>query len=113
MTIQIALAMLFFQFVHNAPNMPVMTPPTLRYSLQPQLADCNLTAPYKYTATVSMTVKIDGNTDNVHIAKTSGNACVDRQAIAAGTHFRFSPALKESKPVPLTIQLNMNMARER
>ena len=113
MTKQLALAMLMLQFVHNAPNMPVLTPPTLRYSLQPQLADCHLTAPYTFAAIVSITVKTDGNADKVRIAHTSGNGCVDKQAVAAGTHFRFSPALKESKPVPTTIQLTMNMARDR
>jgi len=113
MTIQLLLAMLLLQFVHNSPNMPVMTPPTLRYSLQPQVADCHLTPPYKFAAVVSMTVRTDGNTENVRIAHSSGNPCVDKQSVAAGAHFRFSPALKESRPVPITIQLTMNLARER
>ena len=113
MSTQLVLAILLLQFVRETPNMPMVTPPTLRYSLQPQLADCHLTPPYKFAAVVSITVDPAGNAQNVHIAHTSGNPCVDKQAVAAGTHFRFSPSLKESKPIPATIQLTMNMGRER
>ena len=113
MSTQLLLAILLLQFVKETPNIPVLTAPVLRYSLQPQLAECHLTPPYKFAAAVSMTVRTDGNTEIVHIAHTRGNPCVDKQAVAAGAHFRFSPSLKESKPIPTTVTLTMNMARER
>jgi TonB family protein len=113
MTTPLVIAVLLIQFVRETPNIPVMTAPTLRYSLQPNLADCHLTPPYKLAAIVSITVNTEGNAQNVHIAHTSGNPCVDKQAVAAGTHFRFSPALKESRPVPTTITLTMNVGRDR
>lgn len=113
MSIPLVLAILLLQFVRETPHIPVLTPPTLRYSLQPQLADCHLTPPYKFAAEVSITVNTQGNAQNVRIAHTSGNPCVDKQAVAAGAHFRFSPALKESRPVPTTVTLTMNMAKDR
>ena len=113
MTTPLVLAILLIQFVRETPNIPVMTPATLRYSLQPNLADCHLTPPYKFAANVSITVDTAGNEQSVHIAHTSGNPCVDKQAVAAGAHFRFSPALKESRPIPTTLTLTMNMGRDR
>ena len=113
MTTSLLFAILLLQFVHNSPNMPVLTAPTLRYSVQPQLGECHLTPPFKFVTVVSITVSTAGNAQNVHVAHSSGNPCVDKQSVAAGVHFRFSPALKESKPIPTTIQLTMNVGRER
>jgi TonB family protein len=113
MTTQLALAMFLLQFVHNSPNMPVVVPPVLRYSLGPNLAECKLVPPYKLVALVGLTVDAAGNAQNVRIAKSSGNACADKQAIAAASHFRFSPALRETKPIPAPITLTMNMGRDR
>jgi len=113
MTTQLALAMFLLQFVHNSPNMPVVTAPVLRYQLPPNLTPCHLTVPYKMTTSVAINVGIDGNAHGVHLAHSSGNACVDKETVEAAAHFRFAPALKETKPIPATITLTMNTSRER
>jgi TonB family protein len=108
-----AFALLLLQFVHNSPNTPVVTAPVLHYQLPPDLATCKLVPPFKMTTSVAINVGIDGNAHGVHLAHSSGNACVDKQTLAAAAHFRFAPALKETKPIPATITLTMNTSRDR
>jgi TonB family protein len=113
MTTLLALAMLAIQFVRNSPNTPVITAPVVRFQLPPDINECHLTPPFKMNVTVSLTVGVDGNAHDARIVHSSGNACVDKREVYAASRYRFSPALKESKPVPMSIKMTMNVSSER
>jgi len=112
MTNLLVLALLLGQFLPDSPNYPVVNAPIVRYTLPPDLTGCKLVAPYKLTAQVGIMVGVDGNAKSVRIAHTSGNPCVDKRVLFAASHYRFSPALKETKPIPASITLSLNMTRE-
>ena len=108
----LVLALFLGQFVHESPNYAVVNAPVVRYSIPPDLADCKLATPYKFAVQVTIQVGADGNAKSQHIAHTSGNPCVDKRVLLAASHYRFSPGLKEGKPISAPVTLGLNVGRD-
>ncbi len=113
MNTMLVLALLLGQFIHESPNYAVVNAPVVRYTLPPDLKECKLVAPYKLFVQITILVGVDGNAKSERIAHTSGNPCVDKRVLFAAAHYRFSPALKETKAIPASITLGLNMSQER
>lgn len=62
------------------------------------------------TVTVSMLVATDGTPTHVQMAQSFG-AEVDQDVVAAVRRFRFAPATLDKQPVPLVVNLKINIVK--
>jgi TonB family protein len=113
MNTMLVLALLLGQFTPETPKYAVVRQAEIRYSVRPELGLCNLVPPFKLAGILTITVNVKGEAQNVHMSRPTGNACVDKQVVQAGTHYRFAPAIKEGHPFQTTVSMNINLAQNK
>ena len=100
-------AFLLFLLAQQPAN-PAGTPPQVVEAPKPNLAECHLTRGQTYTAVTKLTVDPQGAPQNVSLAESSGNTCVDDKAVAVVHTYRFRPATRDGQPVPVTLHIQVN-----
>jgi protein TonB len=89
------------------PGVNGVSDPTLIYSIEPEFSDEARKARYQGVVLVGLTVGADGLPKNAHILHALGMG-LDEKAIEAVKQYRFKPAMKDGKPVPVTIAVEVN-----
>ncbi len=64
-----------------------------------------------HTATIRLTVTPSGQPANEAIAVSTGNDCLDQQALKTVAGYHFNPAVKDGRPVATRIQIQVNYKR--
>ena len=60
------------------------------------------------TATIRLTVSPNGQPTNEVIDVSSGNKCLDRQALKTVAGYHFNPAIRNGQPMESHIRLQVN-----
>lgn len=84
-----------------------VTAPRAIYSPDPQFTDAARKAKYSGTAVLRLTVTTEGTTRDVKILN-SLTPDLDRKAVAAVKTWKFEPAMKDGKPVPVSIDVEVD-----
>jgi TonB family protein len=64
-----------------------------------------------YLAVVNLLISENGEPENVHILRSSGDPAIDRSAINAVRQYRFKPATEAGKPVQTEINVEIHLSR--
>jgi TonB family protein len=91
----------------------VSAPKTI-YAPDPQYSDRARKAGFEGTVVLWLIVDADGLPQNIRVQRPLGMG-LDEEAIAAVKQWRFQPALKDGKPVPvmINVQVNFRLYREK
>lgn len=81
--------------------------PRAVYKPEPEYSPEARQAKYQGTVVVSLVVGSDGKPHSVHIAHSLGMG-LDEKAIEAVQQWRFEPALKDGRPVPVAVNIEVN-----
>jgi TonB family protein len=90
-----------------SPGHDGVSDPKLIYSIEPEYSEQARKARKSGTALVALIVGTDGLPANVHIVRGLGYG-LDEEAVAAARKYRFKPAEKDGKPVPVRIMVEEN-----
>lgn len=83
-------------------------PPVLIFSVEPDPPHPHFRKPKPRTILVGLVVAMDGTPTNVHIVK-SGGKVYDKAAMNAVQRYRFRPATLHGKPVPVELNVQVNI----
>jgi len=89
------------------PGVNGVSDPTLIYSIEPEFSDEARKARYQGVVLVGLVVGADGLPKNLRILHALGMG-LDEKAIEAVKQYRFKPAMKDGKAVPVTIAVEVN-----
>jgi TonB family protein len=89
------------------PGVNGVSDPTLVYSIEPEFSDEARKARYQGSVLVSLIVGADGLPKNPHVIRQLGMG-LDDKAIEAVKQYRFKPAMKDGKPVPVQIAVEVS-----
>lgn len=92
------------------PKRHAVPAPTLVYSVDPQFPANAPKGKFSGFAVVSIVVNTDGKPEQVHVVKSLGPE-FDKAAVAAVEQYRFRPALKHGKPVPVKVNVEINFRK--
>jgi TonB family protein len=81
--------------------------PVLVHQVDPEFSDEARRAKYQGICTISIIVDANGIPQNPHVVTPLGMG-LDEKALEAVRQFRFKPALKDGKPVPVMITVVVN-----
>ena len=81
--------------------------PQLIYSVDPEFSDEARRAKYQGICVVSLIVDAQGNPQNIRIARALGMG-LDEKAMEAVKEYKFKPAYYKGRPVPVTIDVEVN-----
>ena len=84
-----------------------VTPPRLIDKVEPTYSKEALQAKYQGTVVLAVEVHPDGRIHNARVERALGMG-LDEQAVAAVKRRRFSPALKDGKPVAVRAMVEVN-----
>ena len=88
---------------------PGSAPPSVTTQGQPSTGPCKYTG--SHTATIDLTVTAGGLPENAAVAVSSGNGCLDKQALKAVSGYHFHAAVRDGKPVPTHLRIQINFKR--
>ena len=89
------------------PGVNGVSDPTLVYSIEPEFSDEARKARYQGAVLVSLIVGADGLPKNPHVLRALGMG-LDEKAIEAVKQYRFKPAMKDGKAVPVQIAVEVS-----
>jgi TonB family protein len=81
--------------------------PTLIYSIDPEFSDEARKARYQGVVVVDVIVAVDGTVHNPRVVRALGMG-LDEKAIEAVKQYRFKPATKDGKPVPVEVPVEIS-----
>ena len=94
-----------------------VTPPKLLNQSQPRFPEDARRQNISGTVTLSLLVDAQGNPENVHVTKSVADTVakyqraaaltLDQAAIDAVKSYKFKPAMKDGKPVPITLYVSI------
>jgi TonB family protein len=84
-----------------------VSPPVPLYEPEPEFTNDARRAKYQGVALVSMIVDAHGIPQNVRIVKPLGYG-LSEKAIEAVMKYRFKPAMKDGKPVPVKVNIEVH-----
>ena len=84
-----------------------ITPPKLVYSPAPSYSEKARKARYQGTVVLWLVVGVDGRAKKVAVMRSIGQG-LDEKAVEAVTTWRFDPATRVGKPVPVVINVEVN-----
>ncbi|MGB8065270.1 MAG: energy transducer TonB [Candidatus Sulfotelmatobacter sp.] len=85
---------------------PCATPPRVIYAPEPEYSAQARKAGYQGVCTLSVIVEADGRTSHIRVSDSLGMG-LDEKAINAVKRWKFAPALKDGKPVPVQIAVEI------
>jgi protein TonB len=95
-----------------------VTPPRLTYQPEPQYAEIARQQKINGIVTLSFLVDALGNPENVHVIKSIADTVdpkqraaalsLDQAAVDAVKKYKFKPAMKDGKPVPIYLNVEVN-----
>ena len=80
--------------------------PKVIYKLDPEYSTEARQAKYQGTVVLSVIVDADGHTRQVHVARSLGMG-LDEKAVEAVRQWRFEPAKKDGRPVPVAVDVEV------
>ena len=80
--------------------------PKVIYKLDPEYSTEARQAKYQGTVVLSVIVDADGHTRQVHVARSLGMG-LDEKAVEAVRQWRFEPARKDGRPVPVAVDVEV------
>ena len=86
---------------------PCATPPRAIYSPAPEYSSQARKAGYQGVCTLVLIVEADGRPTHIRVSSSLGMG-LDEKAIEAVKRWRFAPALKDGKPVPVQITIEIS-----
>ncbi|MGA2858675.1 MAG: energy transducer TonB [Candidatus Sulfotelmatobacter sp.] len=86
---------------------PCATPPRPTYAPQPEYSAEARSARYQGTCVLLVIVEADGSTSHIRVRSRLGMG-LDEKAIEAVKRWKFAPALKDGKPVPVEIAIQVD-----
>jgi TonB family protein len=89
------------------PGVNGVSVPEVIYSVDPEFSDEARKARYQGTVLVSLIVGADGLPKNPKVARALGMG-LDEKAIEAVRQYRFKPAMKDGKPVPVQMSIEID-----
>jgi TonB family protein len=95
---------------NSRPKPNVITAPRLVYYVDPQFPADAPKGKFLGVSVVALLVGTDGKPEQVRMVKSLGPE-FDRAAVAAVARYRFEPALKHGKPVPVKVNVEVNFRR--
>jgi TonB family protein len=84
-----------------------VTPPRLTYSPEPEFSETARAAGYQGVCVLTLIVGADGMPRNIQVKNPIGMG-LDEKAVEAVRSWRFSPALKDGKPVAVQIAVEVD-----
>jgi TonB family protein len=91
---------------------PGMVAPGIKSSVQSDLSACKLHPHYIGSTLVALTVDATGKPKDISVATSSGNECVDKSALAAVSHYKFTPGRRDGVPLSLNTTLTVGVHYE-
>lgn len=95
-----------------------VTPPRLTYQPEPQFNEIARQQKINGIVTLSFLVDVQGNPVNVHVIKSIADTVdpyrqaaaltLDQAAVDAVKKYKFTPAMKDGKPVPIYLNVEVN-----
>ncbi|HTX34095.1 MAG TPA: TonB family protein [Bryobacteraceae bacterium] len=82
-------------------------PPVLLSKVEPAYSDQARKAKYQGTVLLTVDIDADGKVAGVRVARSLGLG-LDEKAVEAVTRWKFAPAMKDLRPVPVTVQVEVN-----
>ena len=82
-------------------------PPIATYTPDPEFSEEARKAKFSGNVMVSLIVGVDGKPRNVHVLRGVGMG-LDQKAVEAVQQYKFKPALKDGKPVPVYVNIEVN-----
>jgi TonB family protein len=86
------------------------TLPKLREYTPPQLPEKTLLSREKAEVLLSLRIDEEGNVRRASVLRTSGEAPLDSAAVAAARSWKYYPASKAGKPLPIVIEQKVSFA---
>ena len=101
-----------FWYLHTqtTPNPQTVTPPRIIYFSDPKFPPDAPKGEFSGITKVSILIDTNGNPQQIHVEQSLGPN-FDKTTIAAAEKFRFKPALKNGKSVPVKICVEINYRR--
>ena len=84
-----------------------VTPPVLVHKVEPEYSEKARKARVDGTVTLSMKIAPDGSPTDITVAKALGYG-LDEKAIEAVKKWRFQPGMKDGKPVPVIVSVEVS-----
>ena len=81
--------------------------PKVVFAVDPEFSDEARRAKYQGVVVLSVIVDAQGNPQHVHVIRQLGMG-LDEKAIEAVKQYRFKPGMKDGKPVPVEINIEVN-----
>lgn len=88
---------------------PPDAPPAVVEQARPSSGDCKYTG--SHTAVIRLTVTAAGNPAEESLATSSGDACLDAQAVKNVALYRFRPATRNGQAVATRIHISVNFRK--
>jgi len=85
---------------------PGVSPPVVLHSVEPEFTDEARSAKHQGTVIISLIVDTQGMPRDIHVTRPLGFG-LDQKAIEAVMKFRFKPAMKDGKPVPVKVSIQV------
>ena len=105
----------FFGIYHAGDG---VTPPKLIYSVEPEFSEKARKKKIHGNCVVSLIVRTDGTTTDIHVTKSAADAVsmkereaaltLDENAVKVVAQYRFTPATYRGKPVPYRTTVEVN-----
>jgi len=86
---------------------PGVSPPRVTYAPEPEFSETARAAGYQGVCTLGLIVGVDGRPRNIKVLHAIGMG-LDEKAVEAVRSWRFSPALKDGKPVEVEIAVEVD-----
>jgi TonB family protein len=86
---------------------PGISPPRVTYAPEPEFSETARSAGYQGVSTLGLIVGVDGKPRNIRVLNALGMG-LDEKAVEAVRSWRFSPALKDGKPVAVEIAVEVD-----
>jgi TonB family protein len=83
-----------------------VSPPVITYQVEPDLT--GLVGRVEHGVLVNLIVDERGNPQNVHVIASAGKE-IDARAVRAVDQYRFKPAMENGKPVPVMLNVQVNI----
>lgn len=84
-----------------------VTMPTIKSKVEPEYSEEARKAKWQGTVELQIIVDADGKPEDIKVVKQLGLG-LDQKAIEAVSKWRFNPAMKDGKPVPVYAQVEVN-----
>lgn len=91
---------------------PCVTSPQTIYAPSPEYSAVALNAHYQGVCVLRVIVEADGSTSHIRVISGTGMG-LDEKAIEAVKRWKFTPALKDGKPVPVPIAIEISFSLPR